>query len=119
MTAESEAGTGRPPSEEDEGLRQTGGLRGSGSPPDALDQSGSPRGASGPGGGELRGEDLSKGPTPETRHPEGGVDDVRDTTEGPTPETRLADRQAEAAPHASGEPKADETTRGKVGGEQV
>jgi hypothetical protein len=50
----------------------------------------------------LTGDDLSHGPTPQTRHPDGwvhdgertvgrpedatgGVDDIRDTTQGPTP----------------------------------
>lgn len=41
-------------------------------------------------------EDLTRGPTPETRHPHGGRDLPRDITEGPTPETRRADRMAEA-----------------------
>ena len=77
-------------------------------------------GTAGRGGAELRGEDLSKGPTPETRHPGGGVDDVRDTTEGPTPETRAADRSTEGPDaHAAGQPDADRATRGKVGGDQV
>lgn len=66
----------------------------------------------------LAGEDLSRGPTPETRHPRGGLDDVRDTTQGPTPETRQAMRLTEADTHASGQPEADRRTRGDVGGNQ-
>ncbi len=60
----------------------------------------------------LTGEDLSRGPTPETRHPRGGRDDVRDTTEGPTPETRIANRAAEGTDDtAAGQPAADARTR--------
>jgi stress response protein YsnF len=69
-------------------------------------------------GDELAGEDLSRGPTPETRHPETVTDDVRDTTEGPTPDTRVADRAAEGAPAASGQPEADRRTRAERGGNQ-
>jgi hypothetical protein len=72
---------------------------------------------------DLRGEDLSKGPTPQTRHPEGGGDDVTDTTEGPTPETRKADRAAEVDKEgeatASGQPKADAGTRAQHKTEQI
>jgi hypothetical protein len=72
---------------------------------------------------DLRGEDLSKGPTPQTRHPEGGGDDVTDTTEGPTPEIRAADRAAEidkeGEAHASGQPDADPGTRAQHKGDQV
>lgn len=46
----------------------------------------------------LTGEDLSEGPTPETRHPRGGRDAEHDTTEGPTPETRRAMRADEHLP---------------------
>ena len=61
----------------------------------------------------LAGEDLSRGPTPETRHPEGGRDDVRDTTEGPTPETRIANRVADGTDDsAAGQPGADARTLG-------
>lgn len=57
-------------------------------------------------------EDLTRGPTPETRHPHGGRDLPRDITEGPTPETRRADRIAEEGPgHAAGQPDADRDTR--------
>jgi uncharacterized protein (TIGR02271 family) len=67
----------------------------------------------------LAGEDLSRGPTPRTRHPEGGVDDVADTTEGPTPEIRRVMRATEPGlPHAAGEPAADRSTRGDVAGGQ-
>ncbi len=60
----------------------------------------------------LTGEDLSRGPTPETRHPRGGRDDVRDTTEGPTPETRVANRAADGTDDtAAGQPAADARTR--------
>jgi hypothetical protein len=59
----------------------------------------------------LAGEDLSRGPTPETRHPEGGLDDVRDTTQGPTPETRQAMRLSEDDTAAAGQPLSDERTR--------
>jgi hypothetical protein len=72
---------------------------------------------------DVAGEDLSKGPTPETRHPHGGGDDVTDTTEGPTPETRAADRRAEideeGEAHASGQPDADRDTRAQHKGDQV
>jgi stress response protein YsnF len=65
------------------------------------------------------GEDLSRGPTPETRHAEGGLDDVRDTTEGPTPEIRRAERLAKGGQaQAAGEPRLDPRTRADVGGEQ-
>ena len=66
----------------------------------------------------LAGEDLSRGPTPETRHPDGGLDDVRDTTQGPTPETRQAMRVSDDDAAASGQPDADRRTRGDVGGNQ-
>jgi len=66
----------------------------------------------------LAGEDLSRGPTPETRHPHGGVDDLRDTTQGPTPEAREAMRASEADPAAFGQPEMDPGTRGPVGGNQ-
>jgi len=63
----------------------------------------------------LTGEDLSRGPTPETRHPRGGRDDVRDTTEGPTPETRVANRLADDTDDtAAGQPGADRRTRVRV-----
>ena len=63
----------------------------------------------------LTGEDLSRGPTPETRHPRGGRDDVRDTTEGPTPETRVANRAADGTDDtAAGQPGADRRTRVRV-----
>ena len=73
----------------------------------------------------LAGEDLSRGPTPETRHPAGyvegrdlaeddsrrgetgGLDDVRDTTQGPTPETRQAMRLTDDDSAAAGQPSAD------------
>lgn len=66
----------------------------------------------------MAGEDLSRGPTPRTRHPEGGVDDVQDTTQGPTPETRRAMRSTEADPAAAGEPASDPATRGRIRGNQ-
>ena len=84
----------------------------------------------------LAGEDLSRGPTPETRHPAGhvegrdfaegdstrgetrGVDDIRDTTQGPTPETRQAMRLTDDDPAAAGQPSADRRTRGDGGGNQ-
>jgi sporulation protein YlmC with PRC-barrel domain len=80
----------------------------------------------------LAGEDLSRGPTPETRHPEGyvegrdfaeagetgGLDDVRDTTQGPTPETRRVMRATDDDPAAAMQPEADARTRGDVGGNQ-
>lgn len=74
----------------------------------------------------LTGEDLSHGPTPQTRHPDGwvddgeravgrpedatgGVDDIRDTTQGPTPETRRTLRATKDEPGAPAafEPHAD------------
>ena len=39
-----------------------------------------------------REEDLTKGPTPESRRADGEAEGDRDTTDGPTPETREADR---------------------------
>jgi uncharacterized protein (TIGR02271 family) len=65
-----------------------------------------------------RGEDLSRGPTPETRHPGGALDDTRDTTQGPTPETRQTMRATEDDTRAAGQPEADRRTRGDVGGTQ-
>ena len=85
---------------------------------------------------DLSGEDLSRGPTPETRHPAGhvegrdftendsvtgetgGVDDISDTTQGPTPETRQTMRATEGDDAAAGQPDADPTTRADVGGNQ-
>jgi hypothetical protein len=64
------------------------------------------------------GEDLSRGPTPRTRHPEGGRDDVRDTTQGPTPEIRRAFRVEDADDRAAGEPALDRPTREDRGGSQ-
>jgi hypothetical protein len=73
----------------------------------------------------LTGEDLSRGPTPQTRHTDDdiakgdpGVDDLRDTTQGPTPETRRTMRATEDAPAAAGQPGSDPNTRGDVGGNQ-
>jgi hypothetical protein len=83
----------------------------------------------------LSGEDLSRGPTPETRHPAGhtrgddfaergdrgetgGADDVRDTTQGPTPETRRAMRMTDDDSAAAMQPSADRGTRADVGGNQ-
>jgi hypothetical protein len=40
-------------------------------------------------------EDLTKGPTPETRRADGEPPREHDTSEGPTPETREAERVAE------------------------
>ena len=69
--------------------------------------------------GALAGEDLSLGPTPQTRHPTGGRDDVRDTTQGPTPETRRAVRLSKAAGgQAAGEPASDRASRSPGGGTQ-
>jgi uncharacterized protein (TIGR02271 family) len=62
-----------------------------------------------------RGEDLSRGPTPETRHPDGALDDAADTTQGPTPTTRMAMRSTEDDPAASGQPSTDERTREGAG----
>jgi hypothetical protein len=64
------------------------------------------------------GEDLSKGPTPETRHPDGGVDDVKDTTQGPTPETRQAVREPKDDASAAGQPDSDPKTRDDRAGHQ-
>ena len=63
------------------------------------------------------GEDLSRGPTPRTRHPDGDADDVRDTTQGPTPQIRRAFR-LEDADEAAGEPALDRPTREDRGGSQ-
>ncbi len=61
-------------------------------------------------------EDLSRGPTPETRHPAGGLDSPADTTQGPTPETRAAERLAGRDDAAAGQPESDPRTRhGGVG----
>jgi hypothetical protein len=85
---------------------------------------------------DLSGEDLSRVPTPETRHPAGhvtgrdfaeddsvagetgGFDDVSDTTQGPTPETRQVMRATDDDDAAAGEPGADRRTRADVGGNQ-
>jgi hypothetical protein len=71
---------------------------------------------------DLSGEDLSRGPTPETRHPDGsetgGDDDIRDTTQGPTPETRQVMRATDDDPAAAGQPDADLRTRADIGGNQ-
>lgn len=37
-------------------------------------------------------EDLTKGPTPESRRADGEPEKDADTSDGPTPETREADR---------------------------
>lgn len=39
-------------------------------------------------------EDLTTGPTPETRRADGESEDTHDTSDGPTPETREADRRS-------------------------
>ena len=39
----------------------------------------------------LNEEDLSKGPTPESRRADGEPEREQDTSDGPTPETREAD----------------------------
>lgn len=56
-------------------------------------------------------EDLSRGPTPETRHPTGGRDSAADITQGPTPEARAAERVAGRDDAAAGQPEADPNTR--------
>ena len=79
---------------------------------------------------------LSRGPTPETRHPAGhvegrdfaendsrvgetgGVDDERDTTQGPTPETLQVMRATDDDAAAAGQPESDRDTRADVGGNQ-
>jgi sporulation protein YlmC with PRC-barrel domain len=84
----------------------------------------------------LSGEDLSRGPTPETRHPAGhvegrddaerdsvagetgGVDDVADTTQGPTPTIRQTMRATDDDRAAAGQPGSDPGTRADVGGNQ-
>lgn len=43
--------------------------------------------------GWLGEEDLTRGPTPETRHPDATVDVDADTSQGPTPETRVRVRE--------------------------
>jgi uncharacterized protein (TIGR02271 family) len=85
---------------------------------------------------ELSGEDLSRGPTPQTRHPAGhvegrdhserdglrgetaGVDDLEDTTQGPTPEIRRVMRGTDERSAASGQPDRDPETRADVVGNQ-
>jgi hypothetical protein len=64
----------------------------------------------------VTGEDLSRGPTPLTRHPEGGRDDTQDTTQGPTPVIRKVMRTT--GEDAAGEPGADPATRGDRTGTQ-
>lgn len=66
------------------------------------------------------GEDLSRGPTPLTRHPEGGRDDIRDTTQGPTPEIRRVMRleEEDEGSAAASQPAADRRTREDRGGTQ-
>lgn len=93
-------------------------------------------GATAAGRPDLSGEDLSRGPTPETRHPAGhvagrdkdeggsgigetgGYDDLNDTTQGPTPETRRVMRATDDDGAASGQPESDPGTRADVGGNQ-
>jgi len=60
-------------------------------------------------------EDLSRGPTPQTRHPQGGRDLETDTTQGPTPEVRDAMRAGDHDPGAAGQPEVDPRTRQRVG----
>ena len=60
-------------------------------------------------------EDLTRGPTPQTRHPDGALDEVKDTTQGPTPETRGTLRDTDAVPGAAGQPMTDPTTRAGAG----
>ena len=43
----------------------------------------------------LTDEDLSTGPTPDSRRADGEPDRERDTSDGPTPETRDADDVAD------------------------
>jgi hypothetical protein len=43
---------------------------------------------------KLREEDLTKGPTPESRRADGEPAREHDTSEGPTPETREAERRS-------------------------
>ncbi|MCB0880854.1 MAG: PRC-barrel domain-containing protein [Thermoleophilia bacterium] len=59
-------------------------------------------------------EDLSRGPTPETRHPDGARDLETDITQGPTPETRDAIRATSGDPGAAGQPQADPHTRSDI-----
>ena len=40
-------------------------------------------------------EDLSKGPTPDSRRADGEPDREHDTSEGPTPETREAEQETD------------------------
>ncbi len=40
-------------------------------------------------------EDLSKGPTPDSRRADGEPEREHDTSEGPTPETREAEKAAD------------------------
>lgn len=67
----------------------------------------------------LDGEDLSRGPTPETRHPDGGRDALPDTTQGPTPETRRVVRESKEDAAAAWEPEADPATRAVPGEEPL
>jgi hypothetical protein len=43
-------------------------------------------------------EDLTTGPTPDTRRADGELASDRDTSDGPTPETREADRRTDRSP---------------------
>ena len=88
------------------------------------------------GSRHLSGEDLSRGPTPATRHPAGhtdgsdfaeaderhgetgGLDDLNDTTQGPTPTIRRTMRATDDDAAAAGQPESDRETRGNVGGNQ-
>ena len=61
----------------------------------------------------------SRGPTPQTRHPDGALADVRDTTQGPTPEIRRAMRaDSDEDLAAAAEPGLDRRTRADLWGEQ-
>jgi len=61
---------------------------------------------------DLAGEDLSRGPTPQREHSEGGIDNQRDTAQGPTPQTRQVMRATE------GEAAGDRPSRRRGGGTQ-
>lgn len=47
---------------------------------------------------DLREEDLTKGPTPESRRADGEPGSDHDTSDGPTPETRDAERRDDRSP---------------------
>lgn len=64
-------------------------------------------------------EDLTRGPTPETRHPDGALDREADLTQGPTPVIRETMRATSDDPGAAGQPEMDQRTRADDGRDEL